>query len=207
MCDQIRCPGRGPLAAAAGSVIAVTAELRLQEPAGEPGHLPSSAGGRGRAGRCAGAVAGDQVAGDGQGHGRPVMVRLPVWLWFAGAAGFQELGEGWGLAELQPRSWSTTITYSGRPAGQRPGNGRSCGSLVSRLVLLPRPRIWDKRPSVPAAGTGFGRFPAGGGHWPASISRAGQGWLGGVGEPASPGWLRAWRAACSSWSSWTASWS
>src|SRR6266566_1996071 len=96
--------------------------VAVQDLAGEPGHFPSVPTGC-VPGGVGGLVAGHGGVVDGQGHGSASRsgsgsrVR-------AGPASRSSAREG-GWPGRQPRSWSTTITCSGRPGGHPSGNGRS----------------------------------------------------------------------------------
>src|SRR6266567_932657 len=96
--------------------------VAVQGPAGQPGHLPQVLTAGGQPGGVRGLVAGHGGVVDDQGHGSASRsgsgsrVR-------PGPASRSSAREG-GWPGRQSRSWSTTITYSGR-CGQWSGNGRS----------------------------------------------------------------------------------
>src|ERR1039457_3038857 len=100
-----------------------------------------------------------------------------VWFWFACAAGFQELGEGWGLAGLPAAELVDHDRVRGtalRPAVVREWQVVRFGGFGH--LLLPWPRVGDQGRGGRAAGSGW--CSAGPGHWAASMPAAGSGWPG-----------------------------
>ena len=184
MCGQRRCPGcRPPSAAGVGEDHGGDGGVAVQEPAGEPGDLPGVLAAGGRAGGVRGVVAGHGVVGDGQGHGWSlpggVMVRLPGLVLVRGGGCGRFPGLRPGTAGWRGTSRGAGRRRSGRGAALWPpvvGERQVVGFLHFGQVLFRCPRVRDRGRAGLAAGSGSGRFPAGAGHWPASLSAAVWGW-------------------------------